>query len=457
MNPSHSEVQGLRAYADITAVPEVPDLAVVAVAAEDAVAAIRDCAQRGVRAAMIFSAGFAEVDEEGRERQAEIVAAARQSGMRITGPNSLGCINVPAGVYATFTTAGEIHTEGGPIAIVSQSGGIGAMLYSVAIQTGLGVGYFCSTGNECDVTVSELLAFLVERPDVRVLLAFSESIKNASALLHAATRARELGKSIVYCKAGASEVGARAALSHTAALVGSDKAVAAIFEQYGILRADGLDDLLDWSRVLAFSPAPAGGRLAVVTVTGGGGVLVADAAAKHGLTVPNLTTAERSQLSTMLPGFASTANPIDTTAHVQSRPELLGDVLKSVAAGESTDMIALFLGALDPIADQIVAQVGDAVRVAGKPIIAIWGGGSRRYKNALNGRAVPTYDDHIRAVRSMAALVRAHGSAPSQLLPPPALNAQRRDGPAPSNPRRSHDLGRGSQQATAATLWASRR
>jgi len=408
VNARNSVVQDLPAFPSILEVPESPDLVIVAVPAEHAVGAVRDCARRGVKAVTVFTAGFAEASEEGRRQQDELARIARESGMRITGPNSLGYINVSAGVYGTFTTAAEHTPPGGPIAIVAQSGGFGSMLFSVGLQIGLGVGFLCSTGNECDVNVPELIEHMVERRDVHVILAFSEGIRDPEALLRAAVKARELGKAIVYCKAGRSEVGARAALSHSAAVVGSDEVVDAVFEQYGILRANGMDDLLDWARVLSCSSPPRGNRVALVTASGGGGVLVADTAAELGLEMPAFAGEERARISAILPEFGSAANPVDLTAQVQSNPDLFGEVLRTVAESASVDILTIFLGALDPIADELIERIDHVRNQVDKPIVTMWGGGSKRYKTALNERGVPTYDDHVRALRAVSALVRAH-------------------------------------------------
>ncbi|MBD9665376.1 acetate--CoA ligase family protein [Variovorax sp. VRV01] len=336
--------QSLQAYASLAELPAVPELAVIAVPPAGVLDAVQDCAQRGVKAAVILSAGFSEMGEEGSRLQARIGEVARTSGMRIVGPNCLGAIGVPDKSIATFSVALESSfPAAGPVGIVSQSGNLGSFTLRLAGERGLGVSRMLTTGNECDVDIADAIASLAADPGTSVILCCMETCRDGAKLRQAMAMAREAGKPLVVLKVGVSEAGSAAAASHTGALAGSDAVFDAVLREGGALRVPSIELLLEVGHALSVvGPArvPGGHRVAVLTASGGFGVLLADAASAQGLALPRLATQTQARILSAVP-FAAPSNPVDMTAQVSSRPEVLARMLDAVARDDSCDALIL--------------------------------------------------------------------------------------------------------------------
>jgi acyl-CoA synthetase (NDP forming) len=324
VNPRHSVVQGLPAYASIAALPEVPDVAIIAVPSAAAEAAVAELAERGTRAAIMFSSGFAELGEEGAAAQERLVVAARQHGMRLLGPNSLGLFNARIGFYGTFSTSLERgYPIAGPIGIASQSGAYGMHLFSMARDHGMGISCSVTTGNEADVNVGELIGWMAQDPGTEVIAAYSEGIRDAPSFLAALDLARRNRKPVVMMKVGRSDVGSAAAKSHTASIAGDDAVTDAVLSEFGVVRARTTEELLDIARLATRRVFPVGNTLGVLTVSGGAGVLISDAAEAIGLPMPPMPEAAQEALRTALP-FCAPQNPVDCTAQVLNDLSLVG-------------------------------------------------------------------------------------------------------------------------------------
>jgi acyl-CoA synthetase (NDP forming) len=337
-------VQSLPAYASLDDVPEAPELAVVAVPPAGVLDAVRDCARRGVKAAVILSAGFSEMGEEGSRLQAQIGDVARATGMRVVGPNCLGAIGVPDRSIATFSVALESSfPAAGSVGIVSQSGNLGSFTLRLAGERGLGVSRMLTTGNECDVDIADAIASLAEDPGTSVILCCMETCRDGAKLTQAMAMAREAGKPLVVLKVGVSEAGSEAAASHTGALACSDAVFDAVLRNAGAIRVPSIEQLLEVGHALSVvGPAcvPGGHRVAVLTASGGFGVLLADAASAQGLALPKLAAQTQERILSVVP-FAAPSNPVDMTAQVSSRPEVLAQVLDAVARDASCDALIL--------------------------------------------------------------------------------------------------------------------
>lgn len=314
VNPKRETVQGLKAYASIGVLPQAPDVAILAVPAAATVQAVQECAERGVKAAIVFSAGFAETDEAGRAMQEEMVRIARGYGMRLLGPNCLGVFNSSIGFYGTFSAMLDSGlVTPGPIGIVSQSGAYGSHLMYLARLRGLGMNHLVTTGNECDINVAEALRWMVEQPDVNVVMAYAEGIRDRDTFIEALEVARERRKAIVFMKVGRSEVGAHAVSSHTAALAGSDAVFDAVFRQYGVWRASTTAEQIDIAAACSRGVYPRSNSLGIFTMSGGFGIQMADDAETAGLDVKPMPEKAQQELKAMLP-YASPVNPVDATA-----------------------------------------------------------------------------------------------------------------------------------------------
>lgn len=323
VNPSSAVIQGLKAYPSVALLPEPVDLALIAVAAQQVMEVLEQCAQRGVRAAAIFTAGANGVPV-GQRLQDQVAAFARRSGMRILGPNAEGFIDTEGQLLATFSPTLE-HVpplprgalpRRGRVSIVSQSGAMAFALYSRAMDQQIPVRHLVSTGNEADVELLEVVEHLVERGESRAILLFIEGFREPQRFAAVASRAADAGIVLVAAKIGRSRAGQRAAVSHTAHLTGADTAYDAAFERYGVIRADTPDDMLAIAAAVSAGACPPGRRVAIVTTSGGAGGWAADICEQAGLEVPEFDPEFKRRLGEIVPDYGSPENPVDVTARV---------------------------------------------------------------------------------------------------------------------------------------------
>ncbi len=409
INPQRAEVQGERAWPDLDALPAAPDLAIVAVAGEQAVLAVDRCAALGVSAAIVISAGFSETGEAGRRTQDAMTARARAAGMRIVGPNSQGLANFGNGAIASFSTMFlEVEPQDGPVAVISQSGGMCAMVYGLLRQRGVGVRHVHATGNEADVTVAELACAVLRDPEVRIVLLYLESLRDAGALAEAAALARARNVPLIAVKAGRSEAGARAAASHTGALANEDRTVDAFFAHHAVLRARDPQELVRYAELALRGPLPQGPRMVVVSNSGASCVLAVDAAVERGLQIAPLGQATQEILGQRLPGFATTGNPVDITAALLSNNGLFGEVLPPIAQDPAADMFLIDI----PVAGRgydvarFAADTARFAQAAAKPVAVVaW---QDPVAGTFRAHGVPVYADEQQAVEALAALWRLH-------------------------------------------------
>ncbi|WP_103943373.1 bifunctional acetate--CoA ligase family protein/GNAT family N-acetyltransferase [Thermomonospora echinospora] len=365
VNPYADKILGLPAFPSVSAIPGEVGLAVVATPAEAVPEVARQCAEHGVQALVVVTAGFAETGGEGARREAELLAICRDAGMRLVGPNCLGIVNTAEGLNASFLPAMPTR---GRLAVMSQSGAVGLALLEQAGATGLGVSGFVSAGNKADISGNDLLQYWEDDPDTSVIALYLESFGNPRKF---ATLARRVGarKPVVTLKSGRSDAGGRAVRSHTAAAATSDIAVDALLRRAGVVRAETVRDLLDTARLLAHQPLPRGRRVAVVGNSGGPGVLAADACAALGLEVPELAEPIRRALREALGPSAAVANPVDLTA--DGGAAQLTEALRVVLDDPGIDaVIAVYTPPFGSGAEASKAAIAAAARGSGKPVLA---------------------------------------------------------------------------------------
>jgi acetate---CoA ligase (ADP-forming) len=365
VNPSGDAVAGVRGYSSIAELPETPDLAVVCVPAQHVLASAEDALRRGTRAICVISAGFAEVGDEGRQRQDELLALVRAHGGRLVGPNCLGLAVSAPRLNATF---GPRALPPGPVAFSSQSGALGLALLEKAEERGIGLSAFVSIGNKADVSSNDLLEYWEDDPDTGLIALYLESFGNPRRFGRIARRVARK-KPILAMKSGTTSTGARAASSHTAALAGSETAVDALFHQAGVIRARTLGELIDAAALFAAQPLPAGKRVGVITNAGGLGILCADACDAAGLELPALATETETALRTVLPVEASVANPIDMLGSATG--VTYERVLPIVLADPGVDaVIVLFVPPVVAGAEEVALAVSRAsAETKGKPVL----------------------------------------------------------------------------------------
>lgn len=432
VRPDGAPVAGLPSHASVRECRREQgpvDLAMVMVAAPRVLAAVQDCADAEVPVAVICTSGFAETGEEGAALQAEVVRAAHEGGVRLVGPNCIGSVGVATGQVSSFSPlfSGE-RTElvPGAVGFVSQSGALGYGAVSLAFERGLGLGWVVNTGNEADVSAVEVMGALTREPGCRGLLAYLETLGDFEGLRAVAAT----GTPVAVLKAGRSDAGARAAASHTGALAAGDRVVDAALRQLGIVRVDDVDELLDVGEVMTIQHRPQGRRVAVVTTSGGSGILAADAVEAHGLEMAALSEQTLAVLDEIVPAFGSTANPVDVTAAVMSNASLFDRTLDVIADDPGVDLIvACFCVLTGTDVDDVVTSLARVAERSGVPVLAVRTGADHLAPQAgarMRAAGIPCYPTPARAVRAATALVQFStppASAPSAPAASPAAPA----------------------------------
>jgi acetyltransferase len=435
VNPRHATVLGQPAYAEIAAVPEPVDLAVIVTPAATVPGVVAQCAAAKVPAAIIISAGFRETGTRGAELEREILAA--RGSMRIIGPNCLG-VMVPANrLNATFATTMPLP---GSIAFLSQSGALCTAILDWSLRELVGFSAFISVGSMLDVGWGALIDYFGDDSRTHAILLYMESVGDAQSFLSAA-REVALTKPIIVMKAGRSEQAALAAASHTGALTGSDAVLDAALRRVGVLRVRDIADLFHMAEVLGKQPRPAGPRLAIVTNAGGPGVLATDALMEEGAELAPLSADTIASLNDVLPQHWSHHNPVDIIG--DATPERFSQAVEIVAQDPNTDglLIALAPQVTDPTA--VARRVERFAKLPGKPVLASWMGGAtvRQGEEILNAAGIPTfaypdtaarifaqmwhYSDNLRALYETPELAQ---TTPDQGAADSVLDAARREG-----------------------------
>ena len=376
---SAAEVQGLKAYPSVEALPQPADLALLIVPAQYVPAELERCGRSGIRAAVILSSGFAEEGETGRRMQDEIAAIARRFDMAVTGPNTEGFSNIAASLCANFSPASD-RSAGpltparplgrGQVSVISQSGGLGFAFLDRARPRNFTFRYIVTTGNEAVLEAADLIDYMLDEGETDVFLLLIEAVKTPEKFKRVAEKALKAGKPLIVGKIGQTEPGSRAVASHTAALAGATAAYRAIFERYGLIEGRDFDDMLDFaSGFLACGDRlPRGKRVGICTASGGAGIWMADACAAAGLDVPVLDDATRAALDVHLPPYATSQNPVDSTAQGVQK---LGyaQFARLVAGSPSIDSVVVVITARrSAFLEADMPKLRDLARESDKPV-----------------------------------------------------------------------------------------
>jgi acetyltransferase len=395
VNPQRHSILGIKSYADIASVPEVVDLAIVATPAPTVPQVIRECVAAGVKGAIIISAGFKEIGEQGAALELEVLAEARKGGMRIIGPNCLGLMNPLAGLNATF--AGT-SARAGNVAFVSQSGALCTSILDWSLGENVGFSAFISIGSMLDVGWGDLIEYLGDDPHTHSIVLYMESIGDAHAFLSAA-REVAMDKPIIVLKVGHTEAAAKAAASHTGALTGSDEVLNAAFRRCGVLRVHTISDLFDMAEILAKQPRPKGNRLSIVTNAGGPGAIATDALISGGGELSELAPETIQKLNQFLPAQWSHHNPIDILGDASS--DRYAQTLEVVADDLNSDAMLVILTPQAMTNPTLTAEKLKVYSQLGKPILSSWMGGAEIAAGTqiLNQANIPTFPYPDTAVR----------------------------------------------------------
>lgn len=391
VNPRVADIDGLPCYPSVADLPGAPDVALVLLGVERAEPAVRALAEKGCALAIVLADGYGETGAEGRRRQEALRAAA--GGMRLLGPNTIGAMNLSRGIVLSASGAleGDDIPRGG-ISVASQSGGILGALLSRGAARGIGFCKLASTGNEADLEIADLIEAYAADDETTVIAAYVEGIRSVDKFRRAALAARDAGKPLVVYKIGRSEVGARAAVSHTGAMAGEDRSYDALFRQVGAIRAPSFGDLLDIPAMLASRRRLRGPRVAILTSTGGAGSLVADSCGVQGLEVPELDAQTGATLAGLLGREAPmTENPVDLTlAGVQ--PAIMTAAVGTLMRADGIDGVVVVVGS-SALArpDVAVGAIRAGAAESDKPLIAYVSPHAPHIAELLNRDGVPAF------------------------------------------------------------------
>lgn len=413
INPSYDELEGVPCYGSLAELPEKIDLALMMVPAKGVVDLIPEIAAAGARAAVVFASGFGETGDDGVKLQQDLVETARRHGVRLIGPNCQGVLSTTDRMYGTFTAA----LENGPIAsgtlaYVGQSGAVGGSILSLANERGIGVSSWVSTGNQADLESVTVGRYLIDQPDTSALAMYLESATDDRSFVELASRAASLDKPLIVLRSAVSAAGARAAASHTGAIVGDSAAFDAAVREYGVIEARDIDELIDFAHANTALPAMRGPRIGIVTTSGGAGSLAADLLDAAGLVVEEFGAHSQSALHDIVPGFGAVENPVDVTAQIFRAGEA-DDFIEVCHRVESFDevdglMIAITLVTGD-FATRTARAIADLVKRSSKPIAIAWAASHEQTAEArahLRSVGLPIYDSVGRAARALASLRR---------------------------------------------------
>jgi acetyltransferase len=397
VNPNYDALHGLKAFGSLTQMEKVPDLAVVATPISTVPGVVGECAKRGVGGSIIISAGGKEAGNKGREIEARIAEAFRKTGLRIIGPNCLGVICPGKKLNASF--AAHMPKEG-KLAFISQSGAICTAMLDLALKENMGFRHFVSIGSMLDVDFGDLIDYLGSDDEVSSILLYIESLTNFRKFMSAA-RSVSRTKPIIALKAGRSNVGAKAAASHTGAMAGEDAVYDAAFKRAGIVRVNDLEDFFDCAEFLAKQPRPVGRRLVIITNAGGPGVMAADAVAEQGLELSPLSDETMTTLNRILPPAWSHANPVDILGDASA--ERYANIVDCCFKAREFDGMLLIhnpQATTDPT--EVAKTLISALKTKPYPVFTVWMGGVdvEKGRDALNKAGFPTYDTPERAVRA---------------------------------------------------------
>lgn len=404
VNPKGGTILGLEAFTSVTEIPEKVDLALVMVPATSVAQAVSDCAEAGVGVAVVMSSGFAESGEAGALAQRDLTKIAKASGMRLVGPNCIGSVGGTKKVLATFSPvfgSESTRVEGGSLALVSQSGALGYGTYSLAQERGIPIGIAVTTGNEADVTALEVATELARDTGVSAILLYLEGLESVHAL-----RAIANAKPTAILKAGRSSAGAAAAASHTGALASEDRVVDAAIKAAGAIRVNDVEHLLDAGAAFASKRLLAGKRVAIVTTSGGSGILAVDALEAEGLELASLDSKTIAALEAVIPAYGNATNPVDVTAAVMSEPGLFEKCLELVAADSNVDaIVACFCVLTGSDVEKIANALVSTRKVRDLPIVVARTGAAALAPQGaalLNAAEIPAFPTPERAVRALA-------------------------------------------------------
>lgn len=429
VNPARTEVSGIPCFPSVKDLPEAVDTAFIQIAAKGVPGVIEQCIEKNVKSIIIHAAGLGESGEEGKKTQERIKAQIREAGIRVVGPNCAGIVNMTESMILSPIVCYEIDDiPKGRIGLISQSGGLTGAYVSRAADRGIGFSYVISTGNEMDLGVSEFAHYLLRDKNTDAIAIFLEALRNVDLFREVAAEAMDRGKPIVVLKVGRTEVGARAAASHTGALTGADTIYDAFFRQYGIVRVETLEDLFEVPALFCKTKPPKGRNVGIITTTGGGATIVLEAAAQAGLQFPPPSDSAIREATAFLPSFAAKSNPMDVTMSGTGGGFKKG--LEVLLKDDTFDMIVGVVGTSSQFEPHLGVQpIVDVCKDAKKPLVAFCNPNAADALRLFEKNGIPSFRTPESCGRALGYLVK-YGEALDRFN----RNRNQRQTPDPDSP-----------------------
>ena len=410
VNPNLEATLGLKAFPTVNSIPFEVDLSVIIVPAVHVPEIMRDCAKKHVKGVVICSSGFRELGSEGARREQEIAGIARESGMRVVGPNTTGILNTANNFTTTFIPIPK--PKRGPVAFIAQTGLFAAAtLYWIVSTQNFGLSKVAGLGNKCDVDDSDILDYLAEDEETKVIAIYMEGIDKGRRFLETAERVSK-AKPLVILKAGKSEVGMKAASSHTGSLSVNDRVFDAVCKRARIIRVENLEELVDVVKAFAYLPIPRGNRVAIISFTGAGGVMSADSCSRYGLSVTDLSENTLTRLQSNLPSWGRAGNPIDAEPLFErvGAESSIRLSLEAALEDDRVDCVSLVLVSMPVFGFDISGLISEfKLRYPEKPIVVHIIGLKESvdsHTRKLEEIGVPVYPSIERGIAALSALYR---------------------------------------------------
>jgi acetate---CoA ligase (ADP-forming) len=409
INPKYQEIDGIRCYPDIASIPVEVDVALVAVPEKLVLSVLTEAGKAKVKAAIIYSSGFSELGEDGKEKQQKLKRLAEEYGISICGPNCVGVIGFHNQTAMSFSQFLDIsYLIPGNIAFISQSGALGGALLNRIQDRSIGISHFISTGNEAVLETSDYIEYFLDDPNTSVIMALIEGIKDGDKFLRVADLALKRGKPIVVMKVGKTETGRKAASSHTGSMTGSDVVYDAVFKQKGVIRVEEIEDLYMIASTLSRCKLSKGHRVGIITTTGGGGVILSDELVEAGMVIPELSTPTIERLTSSKASFGIVKNPLDLTAQVVNDPLLFPTSIQTFIQDENLDNVIVALSMVTgDRSKERASYIIEAAKLTDKPILTWWASGSLSSPGMkmLEDSRVPLFTSPNGCVKALHSLV----------------------------------------------------
>ena len=409
VNPKYAEISGVKCWPSIESLPETPELGLILVNATRVADMLTACGKKGIPYVIIFSSGFSETGGQGVAMQQQLADIAREYNIGVIGPNCQGMINPEDNVYAGFGSVFNADYTPGSVSMVSQSGGFGFSVMNLSsLDGGLPFRQMVTTGNEIGVSTLDFMSYFIRDPKTEIIGTYIEGVKDARCILEIGDEALAAGKPILMWKVGNTEQGQKAAASHTANLGGAMALYKAAFRQKGIIQVDDIQDLVDYGRALRAKHLPRGNRVAIITISGGAGILMTDEVVARGMQMAQLSPDTVAKLKEFVPSFGSVGNPVDVTAAIFNDLSLINRTLQTINDDPGVDCIAMINASLQgEIAQKVAGEIVAVATKTDKPIFISWSARDAVAPEAyaaLDAARIPHYKSPVRCGRALAAV-----------------------------------------------------